>query len=197
MLDVMYLLDEAFEQLKNSIDNKGEKFCIPKNGNTFRISEQEIRCCFIETFVKKAPDGYLYSIETPTIETYRFTKNGVAGIPHKDPKGRRGNIDLVIFKHNSNDENRVAIIEFKANIVDDFKHAKDFCKLKEEPGASLQRFFVEIFVVKDGNERGNLKDKLFANKKGNIGKKTTFIGYGIDVNSLDKSYRLTKDDLKD
>ena len=196
-LDVMDLLDKSFERLKRSLLGKGNRFCIPISDNSLRISEQEIKCCFIETFIEEAPDKYLYSVETPTIESYRFTQSGKQIMPHKDNNsGRRGNIDVVIFQGGNKDENRISIIEFKANIVDDFKHAKDFCKLKEEPGIGVQRFFVELFVIKDGNEREKLKKKLFNNTKGNLGKNTIFIGYGLNLDSINDSYKITRQELE-
>lgn len=73
-LDVMDLLDKSFEQLKEALKNNGNRFCVPYNGSHYRISEQEIKCCFIEIFVKDAPKGYLYSVETPTIKSIDFQK---------------------------------------------------------------------------------------------------------------------------
>lgn len=194
-LDVMELLDKSFQQLKKAINNQGERFCVPCNGDHSRISEQEIKCCFIEKFVKDAPKGYLYSVETPTIEKYRFSEKGKQVNPRKDPNGRRGNIDVVIFRGNNENENRVAIIEFKANFVDDFKYAKDFCKLREEPG-DASRVFVEVFIINDRTEKKRLKDKLFNNNKGAIATNTFFVGYGLNLGSLDESIKITKEDLQ-
>ncbi len=194
-LDVMDLLDKSFEQLKEALKNNGDRFCVPYNGSHYRISEQEIKCCFIEIFVKDAPKGYLYSVETPTIEKYRFSEKGKQVIPRKDPNGRRGNIDLVIFRGNNADENRVAILEFKANFVDNYKYAKDFCKLKEEPG-DISRVFVELFIINDGTEKNRLKDKLLHNNKGAIARNTFFVGYGLNLSSLDESIKITKEDLQ-
>lgn len=116
-------------------------------------------------------------------------------IPRKDPNGRRGNIDLVIFRGNNADENRLAILEFKANFVDNYKYAKDFCKLKEEPG-DISRVFVELFIINDGTEKNRLKDKLLNNEKGAIARNTFFVGYGLNLGSLDESIKITKKDLQ-
>ena len=167
--------------LKDAIDNKNGKFHIPprKNG-TPRISEQELKYSFVETFINEAADGYSYSVETQTDYKYRFTQKGKRVKPKclgkNSKEGRCGNIDVVLHKG----EEKVALIEFKANNADEFEHAKDICKLEHEPGEGLLRFFVEIFESTDDDTLQNLEKKLFHNNEyGNNASIASFVGYSL------------------
>ena len=130
------LLDKSFSHLLKSLDkNNNSRFTIPLNEDGKpRISEHEMKLSFIETFLKCSEfEGYMYSVETPTQNVYRFTEKGKRQKPkcicEQNEKGRRGNIDVVVFVG----EERVALIEFKANHAGSFEHAKDVCKLEKEP----------------------------------------------------------------
>ena len=179
------LLDKAFALLNNAIKKRNGAFHVPVDKNNKpRISEQEFKLCFIETFIKESSFGLTYSVESPTKNNYSFSqteRNKRKQIkPQWYPKsskcGRSGNIDVVIYDGN----NRVALIEFKAHNADFFEHGKDFCKLKNEPGENVLRYFVEIFESTDDNTLRNLEDKLYHNEEyGNISANTNFIGYSL------------------
>ncbi len=161
-------------------ENSCGRLFIPQKDGKKRLSEQECRFAFIEHFLQSSYfSEYRYSIETPTLLKYRFTKKGEkAFAPKVDEAGRSGNMDLSIIK----DGKPVAIIEFKANNSGDFEHAKDFLKLKSEPGDSVLKIFIEIFESTNGGTIESLGNKLFNNKRGNIGGNTLFIGYSLHHN---------------
>ena len=131
-LYVEYLLDAAFIRLKKTLGNNGGRFHITLLDGGPRISEQELKYSFIETFIEKGPNGYTYSVETPTVETYRFSEKGEKlNKPQcctiaNGVRGRKGNIDVVLYVGDT----RVALIEFNANTSDIFKYSNDFCKLE-------------------------------------------------------------------
>ncbi len=116
-----------------------------------RVSEQELRCVFIEEF-NKCPKKYFYSIETPTNMCYSFSKDGRNVIPQCYPKnkgkGRSGCIDLAIF---DKDKKRCAIVEFKKSPCGVHEYAKDFLKLFSEPGDEILRFFI---CISEGSSNG-------------------------------------------
>ena len=62
------LLDKSFSHLLKSLDKNNSRFTIPLNEDgKLRISEQELKLSFIETFLKSSEfKGYMYSVETPT-----------------------------------------------------------------------------------------------------------------------------------
>ena len=125
-------------------------FPIYKNGKHpegLRVSEQELRCIFIEEFNKNCR-GYYYSIETPTCMRYSFSNSGKKTTPkcYSEKKGRSGCIDLVI--HNK-DGRRAALIEFKKAPCDPHEYAKDFLKLFAE-NEGEERFFICISEEKSG-----------------------------------------------
>ena len=148
-----------------------------------RVSEQELRCIFIEEF-NKSSNGYFYSIETPTQMRYSFSRESRNVIPQSYPKekgkGRSGCIDLAIF---NKDKKRCAIIEFKKAPCDSHEYAKDFLKLFSEPGDEILRFFI---CISEGSSNGkapisHLRSKE-DNRKENInnekdGKMYSFFSY--------------------
>lgn len=203
--DLHKLILRVFCKLQNTVYGGNERLYIPKNNQgTMRVSEQELRLLFIELFLSDERfKSYRYSIEPPTIRKYRFSSKGKKCIPtvvcdcsaHRTD-GRCANIDLSIF----DGDNRVAIIEFKANNPGSFEHAKDFVKLSSEPGDNLIRLFIEIYTQTDAETLRNIHEKLFINEYGNIGQNTIFYGYSLNhqgdiANGLiccDANYRTVK-----
>lgn len=180
------LLDKSFSHLLKSLDkNNNSRFTIPLNEDGKpRISEHEMKLSFIETFLKCSEfKGYMYSVETPTQNVYRFTEKGKRQKPkcicEQNEKGRRGNIDVVVFVG----EERVALIEFKANHAGSFEHAKDVCKLENEPGENVLRFLVEIFESTDDTSLKELEKKLYCNEYIDVFSKTIFVGYSLCHNA--------------
>ncbi len=135
-----------------------------------RVSEQELRCIFIEEF-NKSSNGYFYSIETPTQMRYSFSRESRNVIPQSYPKekgkGRSGCIDLAIF---NKDKKRCAIIEFKKAPCDAHEYAKDFLKLFSEPDSEsgiILRYFI---CISDGiTPIDDISNKI-TTKKCNINK---------------------------
>ena len=196
--DLKCLLDNSFIHLKEAIENNNCRFHVSLQGDGKpRISEQELKYSFIETFIS-SPEfiGYTYSVETPTQNKYSFTKKG----EHKEPEylgencneGRCGNIDVVLFKG----KERVALIEFKANHAGAFEHAKDVCKLENEPGNDVLRFLVEIFESTNEESLRKLEEKLYCNVYNNNAVKTTFIGYSLHHAETGKSEKIVGNNSK-
>lgn len=116
-----------------------EKLIFPKkiqaNGTKMieRVSEQEFRLLFIEGFKKKFDDLH-YSIETPTMNKYSFSKSPENIIPDTE-HGRSASIDMCIHKWNFYPDykyNRVLNIEFKHKNASIEKIGKDILKLVHE-----------------------------------------------------------------
>ena len=134
------------------------------NGET-RISEQELRFAFVEAFnaSQAVKDNNLfYSVETPT----RLKYKGFSSDPQQNDNGRSGEFDMVIFNEK---QERVCLIEFKANNADATEHKKDLLKLNEE-GDGILTYFIEVLKsYTTGDEEtktiGSLKRKIKLNNK--------------------------------
>ena len=187
---LMLLVKEACRQLAAVANNEecdGEcHIHIPQNGGEPRISEQELKQVFLELFVRcDDMQGYTFSVETPTELEYKFTENGKK-IKPECGTGRKANIDVVIFKG----EARVAMIEFKSGNPDEHNHAKDFIKLKEEPGSGLLRIFVGLYISTNEGTLKKIRKNLHKNPYGNIGDNTGFVGFSL--NHENSGYRFIK-----
>lgn len=129
--------------------------------NETRVSEQELRFAFVETFNMVCDEKHLdlfYSVETPTSAgTYSgFSK----GSPRSDDsEGRSAEFDLVIHDKFLR---RIALIEFKANNSDFNSHLKDFLKLNNpsEGNESVLRYFIEIVKSSDSGTISSLRKKV-------------------------------------
>ena len=149
------------KDFNHSESKESSRILFPKkrNGET-RISEQELRFVFVEQLNKEIANGWnvFYSVETPTNDTYLFSKTNE---PHVDPNGQSGNFDLVIHDNNFN---RIALIEFKANNSIPKEYDKDFCKLNNSKENVKLKYFIQI--VKNTNSRtfSNLHKKIGDNK---------------------------------
>ena len=128
-------------------EEKQSRLIFPMYGNhqenKTRISEQELRFAFVETFNEYCNNNSLdlfYSVETPTKGRYSDFKSN----PHEDNTyGRSAEFDLVVYNEKME---RVCLIEFKANNADALDHKKDFVKLDSptEGADNVQRFFIEV-----------------------------------------------------
>lgn len=121
----------SFEQLifPKKIQAKGTK-------HINRISEQEFRLLFIEEF-KKTYNELFYSIETPTVDKYRFGKLYETIIPHSD--GQSASHDMSIFERISGVYMRILNIEFKHKNTGIKNIGKDILKLvlEKQDGAYI------------------------------------------------------------
>ena len=147
-----------------------------RSGKT-RYSEQELRFIFIEVFNQYCCNklNWYYSVETPTIEKYRFSGKGK----------RSAAIDLVI--HDEQKE-RIALIEFKAKLHVPAHFDKDFYKLNNEPGESARYFIMYVPSSDSGTAPTIQNDKI--SQKGN---KTIFVCFDLKHNNYLFDERLNKE----
>lgn len=120
-----------------------------------RISEQELRCLFVEKLQNK---GLYYNIEAPTIDDYRF-ENAEGG-------KRSGNFDLVIC--DATGKERYALIEFKGLNPDEKCYAKDYWKLQnpqEQQEQEVLRYFLQVVKSAKQDTYQNIANKKASIKK--------------------------------
>ena len=117
-----------------------------------RISEQELRCLFIE---KLQNEGLYYSIEAPTMGDYRFE--------NAEGKMRSGNFDLVIC--DAMGKKRYALIEFKGLNPDEKCYAKDYWKLQNWQEEGELRYFLQVVKSAKQDTYQNIADKKVSIKK--------------------------------
>jgi len=136
-------------QQKSDYRPSGTRLIFPQyRDSEIRVSEQELRFLFVEQLQNVlVMEDWCYSVETPTILPYLFSRNGKKTTPRVDKEeGKSAMIDLTVHDHNNE---RVALFEFKANNPEEFSFEKDFCKLTSEPVPLT--FFV--MVVSSANSR--------------------------------------------
>jgi len=177
LLQVLEKTCEKLWKINNDDSETGSRLIIPQKNDENRISEQELRFAFIESFLEDhSLKEYKFSVETPTQKTYRFTEDRKKIKPECCDDGRKANIDLTIYDKGE----MICMIEFKAKNTDFHSHAKDFIKLKEEEGEKISlkvlRLFVEIYISTDNRTLESIYDKLYHNDYGNIGENTDYIG---------------------
>ena len=120
-----------------------------------RISEQELRCLFIE---KLQNEGLYYNIEAPTMDVYRFE--------NAEGEKRSGNFDLVIC--DATGKKRYALIEFKGLNPDEKCYAKDYWKLQnrqEQEEQGVLRYFLQVVKSAKENTYQNIANKKASIKK--------------------------------
>ena len=156
--------------------------CYSNNIET-RISEQELRFAFVETFNEYCNANKVnlfYSIETPTQDKYCFSGNN----------NLSGQFDLVIYNEKLE---RVCLIEFKAHNKEEKEYSKDFKKLnnaKEGSKNKVLRYFVNILKTYNNRTKTSLEKKL----KNNNNIKAEFCcyvlknkdGHGEDISNVFK-----------
>ncbi len=164
---VSNIIDRTFSVIQDVFEKQKEdggvfneeplsRIIFPKKRNKpVRISEQELRFIFVEQLNKEISNGWnvFYSVETPTIDTYRFKDIE----PQIDHNGQSASFDLVIH---DKDYKRIALIEFKANNADEHEHKKDFVKLSNPvESKGIDTFFVEIVNGTNNGTYNSLKQK--------------------------------------
>ena len=112
-----------YSPLRNS--NKNES---SHNHDLKRFSEQELKQTFIVQLKLKNQEVY-YSVETPTLDGYNFSKDCPEIQHHKDG-GQSGNFDLTIYDSNQIIQHH---IEFKSGNPERKGITKDLLKLCNEP----------------------------------------------------------------
>lgn len=192
LLKEVYNNNREDKAVKNDYSNKinlqGSRLVFPKYSNKeeVRVSEQELRFAFVETFnhyCNEKKINLFYSVETPTMDNYSgfAIKN-----PGCDKNGRSAMFDLVIY-----DEylKRRCLIEFKAKNADEKDHKKDFIKLNNpnEGGKDeVLRYFIEILQSSNDGTYKSLNKKINAcnitNPEENI--KSTFICYDLEKGNV-------------
>lgn len=103
----------------------------PKKDEVKRISEQELRQCFIDA-VNMSEHEYLYSVETPTL--YKYRKTGSKDIS--------GNLDMCLYSIENKKIIRKVCIEFKAHNMNS-SYSFDLYKATREPGNNLYYHLLE------------------------------------------------------
>lgn len=157
---------ENAPDLDNTHRQKLSRIVFPqKRDKSTRISEQELRCVFVEQLNKKINENdwdVYYSIETPTRDAYSGFQEGKEP-PKQDDKGRSGEFDLVIFNEKMK---RIALVEFKANNASTRDHKKDFVKLnnKKEGDGGVLRYFIEMVKSYDNGTLSSLHGKIERNE---------------------------------
>ncbi len=195
VVDAFNRINYAYQHHREGVKNEnvepkvGEaktRIVFPHYGNSncnTRISEQELRFAFVEAFNASQAvkdENLFYSIETPT----RLKYKDFSSDPKQDESGRSGEFDMVIFNE---DQERVCLIEFKANNVDETDYKKDFLKLEKE-GDGILTFFIEVLKsYTTGDEEtktiGSLKRKIKLNNKDG---KTLIRCYALEGNRWSK-----------
>ncbi len=172
--DTFKTIDEIYDNRYGKITyNNGSRLIFPcyssqnkTNQNLVRVSEQELRFIFIETFCKYCDDNkldYYYSIETPSQYKYVFSEKIESGKPlprkadKEDESPVSARFDMAI--HNK-DRKIVALIEFKNNESDSDKYEKDFIKLYEEKEDRICLFIDLIEASNSGTLENGIKKRL-------------------------------------
>ncbi|MEN6444532.1 MAG: hypothetical protein ABFC98_00635 [Candidatus Cloacimonas sp.] len=122
------MLFDLGSECENTKPENGNKMIFPlqkqpKKDKVKRVSEQELRQCFIE--VVKGSE-YVYSIETPTM--YKYRKTGSKEIS--------GNLDLCLYSIENSEIVREVCIEFKAHNMEP-SYYFDLYKTTRESGNNL------------------------------------------------------------
>lgn len=163
------IINGAFKRVRDAYskgENKKTRLIFPnyqhtkdKDGNgKLRVSEQELRFAFVESFNEKAPQGWHYAVEVPTKGYYNFS--GDEPVVAEQGKGQSGNFDLVIYGDSGD---YVALIEFKANPSRGKSFKKDYLKLKnknEGDGGQTLRYFLQIVDLSARSDRNTEISKI-------------------------------------
>ena len=172
--DTFKTIDTIYNNRYEKItDNNGSRLIFPcyssqnkTNQNPVRVSEQELRFIFIETFCKYCDENkldYYYSIETPSQYKYVFSEKIESGKPlprkadNEDESPVSARFDMAI--HNK-DRKIVALIEFKNNESDSKKYEKDFIKLYEEKEDRICLLIDLIEASNSGTLENGIKKRL-------------------------------------
>lgn len=168
---LQYVYDKSQRKNEPKMEKIPTRIIFPKySDGTPRLSEQELRCLFIEQLNKYRESKHLpwfYSVETPTTNKYNFSdESNLIVVPNnsKDKKVESARIDLVIHDEN---EKPIALIEFKALNPGEFCFKKDFFKLKHESQDTQCPTFFVMFVENHTNKTINSLHKKIKTKDTN------------------------------
>lgn len=160
------IIEETFKELgkiylcccdNQSMNTESPGVIFPRySKQNIRVSEQELRCAFIQKLYEKKE--WYYSVETPTTKKYTFTDKDNHKVYEKDSNcGESARIDLTIHDKYAN---RLCLIEFKAHGgTSEHNYKKDLLKLYAEPDGAL-RYFIQIFESFNGGTSNSVKNKL-------------------------------------
>lgn len=136
-----------------------------KQGGNIRISEQELRFVFANEFNNFCEinnyDDLFYSVETPTEDSYTFSKNGQKINPIVG-EGQSGNFDFTIYILEKGKYVKIALIEFKAGNISTQAYKEVTSKLYNKKEGDAERFL--IHVVEDDISETTTNNYNEANK---------------------------------
>ena len=136
-------IQDAYRSDPNNQQVRKIRLIFPQNNKSHRrVSEQELRCIFIEEFLKYIEHhnlNWFYSLETPTLNKYKFKGQDYPKVGSLSDIS--ANIDLTI--HNAS-QDRLVLMEFKYNMATCTEFAKDFVKLANEPEEQCLRYFLHL-----------------------------------------------------
>jgi len=157
---IQELTRESAKELIKIYNNKDQKdrktlLVFPETRDEkIRISEQEFRTTFINMHEKLNNRKLLYSIETPTLETYNFIKSG---------NKSSASTDLTFYSNNKGKKDkRVINIEFKAHNKERKTILTDFEKLVKEPNPGA---WLHIFRNEDSGTIKSVFNKIIESLK--------------------------------
>ena len=156
------IIEASFQRIKEAYNgNSNGGIIFPnythgKKAGEIRVSEQELKCAFIEELREKEPNWF-YSVETPTDKKYRFKEK--ENICVNEKIGQSAQFDLTIYNEN---RTLVAQIEFKAHAsTTPYQYEKDFLKLaKDNKDEKVHKYFIQIFHRFDGGSEKGVGSKL-------------------------------------
>jgi hypothetical protein len=173
IIETFDTIDKIYQNRNGEITNSsGSRLIFPcysnqnkTNQHQVRVSEQELRFVFVETFCKycdKNKLNYYYSIETPSQYKYVFSEKIESGkpLPRKadkyDESPVSARFDMAIH---DKDRKIVALVEFKNNESDSDKYEKDFIKLHEEKEDRIC-LFIDLIEASDSGTLEGIKERL-------------------------------------
>ena len=161
------IIEASFQRIKeahNGNSNGGiifPNYTHGKKAGEITVSEQELKCAFIEELREKEPNWF-YSVETPTDKKYRFKEK--ENICVNEAIGQSAQFDLTIYNEN---HALVAQIEFKAHASTTLaQYEKDFLTLAEvNKYEKVYKYFIQIFHHFGGVSEKSVDSKLAACKE--------------------------------
>lgn len=138
------------------------RLCFPKySSGKIRVSEQEFRFAFVESFIDYVITHNLdwrYAVEVPTEDNYYFSGESGPEIAKEGERGRSASFDLLIC---DGVKSPLCIIEFKAENPEQSCYSKDYLKLmnKREGRAETLRYFIQLVKSHDDGTILSIEEK--------------------------------------
>ncbi len=204
-------ISKKINEGKSSIANIQNRLVFPQYFNEkdkTRLSEQELRFTFIETFLEYSYKNKLdlyYSIETPTKKKYTGFAEGepkvASDVSDKEVRVRSAEFDTVIFgKDEENKMKRLCLIEFKANNPDKDDIKKDLLKLNiDDDSIELRYFLFVIYSKKEKSTLESIANKISKAKYNDnpLDEKPICICYNLYTNKVFKYYKYKNEENED